>query len=159
MMSYWQESSVLSHICISLLVSTRGCFLLWLITNKHEIVFCYNLADSVGRQFAQIKADITSSSSKRAGKITAAEHTQPKKQKLEKPILLVLPGARDVEEQLLPRLRELFDVIRKYKEVVREGRRGKWVLARSKCALPGRCATRSRHPCAELMWGVHPHGF
>ena len=42
-----------THICISLLVSTRGCFFLWLITNKHEVVFCYNLADSIGRQFAQ----------------------------------------------------------------------------------------------------------
>lgn len=60
-------------------------------------------------------ADSTSSLGKRAGENTAAEHAQPKEQKREKPMLLVLPGAsgklaRDVEEQLLPRLRELFDV-------------------------------------------------
>ena len=60
-------------------------------------------------------ADNTSSPGKRAGEHTAAEQAQPKKQKLQKPILVVLPGARgklaiDVEDMLIPRLREMFDV-------------------------------------------------
>ena len=38
-------------------------------------------------------ADNTSSPGKRAGEHTAAEQAQPKKQKFQKPILVVLPGA------------------------------------------------------------------
>jgi hypothetical protein len=60
-------------------------------------------------------ADSTSSSGKRAGEHTAAEQAQPKKKKLDKPILVVFPGAsgklaKDVEDLLIPRLREMFDV-------------------------------------------------